>query len=134
MSASPLSSDEIRAAAEVHRELGPEYSDAVVESFFEKIDQEIGARVDAHLTSAPRRRKRQVDPVGAGQRRPAVTGIAIGSAVTGVPLTLLVLLMRGSAAVDADWYQWLIGSWLVIVVSCVIGASGIRLRRTPGSR
>ena len=34
MSTSPLSPQEIRAAA-MHRELGPEYSDAVVESFLE---------------------------------------------------------------------------------------------------
>ncbi|MGD0376360.1 MAG: hypothetical protein ABSB01_17475 [Streptosporangiaceae bacterium] len=34
---------EIRAAAEVHRELGPEYTDAVVESFLDQVDREITA-------------------------------------------------------------------------------------------
>jgi hypothetical protein len=33
MSTSPLSPQEIRAAAAVHQELGPEYSDVVVESY-----------------------------------------------------------------------------------------------------
>jgi hypothetical protein len=33
MSTSPLSPEDIRAAAETHQELGPEYSDAVVASF-----------------------------------------------------------------------------------------------------
>lgn len=49
MSDSPLSPQEIRAAAAAHDELGPEYSDAVVASFLEKVDQEITARVDARL-------------------------------------------------------------------------------------
>jgi hypothetical protein len=44
MSISPLSPDDIRAAAEVHTELAPEYRDAVVESFLAKIDSEIRAR------------------------------------------------------------------------------------------
>ena len=41
MSTKPLSSEEIRAAAAVHRELGPEYHDAVVESFLAKVEKEI---------------------------------------------------------------------------------------------
>ena len=54
MSTSPLSHADIRAAAEVHAELGPEYRDAVVESFLAKVDREIGARIDARLTASPR--------------------------------------------------------------------------------
>ena len=54
MSTSPLSPDDIRAAAEVHAELGPEYRDAVLESFLAKIDNEIGARIDARLAATPR--------------------------------------------------------------------------------
>ncbi len=34
---SPLSPDEIRAAAEIHRELGPEYDRSVVESFMDRL-------------------------------------------------------------------------------------------------
>jgi hypothetical protein len=40
MSTSPLDPQEIRAAAEAHKELGPEYSDAVIESFLERVDRE----------------------------------------------------------------------------------------------
>jgi hypothetical protein len=36
MSSSPVSPADIRAAAGVHEELGPEYSDAVVASFLAK--------------------------------------------------------------------------------------------------
>jgi hypothetical protein len=55
MSATPLSSQEIRAAAEAHRELGPEYHDAVVESFLAKVEKEIEARVERLAASAPAR-------------------------------------------------------------------------------
>jgi hypothetical protein len=44
-----LPPDEIRAAAETHREVAPEYRDAVIESFLEKVGREIDARVDARL-------------------------------------------------------------------------------------
>lgn len=46
---SPAWPDEFRAAAEVHRELGPEYDKAVVESFLERLGPEIDARVDARV-------------------------------------------------------------------------------------
>jgi anti-sigma-K factor RskA len=49
MSTSPLSPEDIRAAAETHQELGPEYSDAVVASFIAKVDREVAARVEARL-------------------------------------------------------------------------------------
>lgn len=46
-----MSADEIRAAAETHRELPPEYQSAVIESFLAKVGGEIDARVDARLAS-----------------------------------------------------------------------------------
>lgn len=51
---SPLSPEDIRAAAEAHRELGPEYGDAVVASFIDKVDREVAARVEARLAGMPR--------------------------------------------------------------------------------
>lgn len=48
---SSMSADEIRAAAETHRELPPEYQSAVIESFLAKVGGEIDARVDARLAS-----------------------------------------------------------------------------------
>ena len=63
MGTSPLSPQDIRAAAGAHHDLGPEYSDAVVASFIEKVDQEIAARVEERLAaSRPRAR-----PVEAGE-------------------------------------------------------------------
>jgi hypothetical protein len=46
---SPVSAADIRAAAAAHRELGPEYSDAVVASFLADVDRAVAARVEARL-------------------------------------------------------------------------------------
>ncbi len=87
MDGSPLP-EEIRAAAEVHHELGPEYSDAVVASFPEKLDGEIAARVDARLAEAvsarPGRLARPRSPVDS--RRRLLQGLAICFGAATVPL------------------------------------------------
>ena len=60
---SPVSAEDVRAAAEVHRELGPDYSEAVVASFIEKVDRAVAARVEARLAdgaeSKPAKRTRR---------------------------------------------------------------------------
>jgi hypothetical protein len=89
MSTSPLSPQEIRAAAETHKELGPEYRDAVVESFLERVDREIDARVEARLRPAPAPREQPVQPAQSNSRRVLLTGVAIGIFVTGVPSLLV---------------------------------------------
>jgi len=84
-----LSAQDLRAAAEVHRELGPEYSDAVVDSFFEKVDNEIQARVDARLADLTPGRGRTPSRVNSDQRRSLLIGVAIGGGVSGVLFTLI---------------------------------------------
>ena len=63
MSDSPVSPEDISAAAHTYQELGPEYHDAVVASFLAKVDREVAARVEARLAdaapAAPQRRKRR---------------------------------------------------------------------------
>ncbi|MEV1173708.1 hypothetical protein [Nonomuraea sp. NPDC049784] len=44
--------DELKAAVSARRDLGPEFEDAVVESFLDKMGQEIDRRVDERLTQA----------------------------------------------------------------------------------
>jgi hypothetical protein len=80
MSDSPLSPREIRAAAAAHDELGPEYSDAVLASFLERVDREIDARVDARLA-----RGRQPElPAERDDRRTLLKGIVVGIGVSGI--------------------------------------------------
>ena len=80
-----MSPDDIRAAAGAHHELGPEYSDAVVASFIEKVDQEIAARVDERL-AASRPRTRPVEP---DNRRALLKGFAIGVASSAATVLLI---------------------------------------------
>jgi hypothetical protein len=109
MGTSPLSPEDIRAAAGAHHELGSEYSDAVVASFLERVDQAIAARVDERLAaSSPRAR-----PVEPANRRMLLKGFAIGVASSGAT----VLLMAG---VRPGHHALLL--LLVLVVVCGAGA------------
>lgn len=98
MSTSPLSPQEIRAAAAAHQELGPEYSDAVLESFVERVDREIAARVDAHLGLVSR--EQPVQPAQSNGRRTLLTGVAIGIFVTGVPSMMVAASAGGVIGKD----------------------------------
>src|SRR5271155_5264275 len=99
MSTSPLSPQEIRAAAAAHKELGPEYSDAVIESFLERVDREITVRVDARL--GPVSREQQlVQPAQSNGRRTLLTGVAIGIFITGVPSAMVAASAGGVIAKD----------------------------------
>ena len=61
-----VSAEDIRAAAEVHRELGPDYSDAVVASFIDKVDKALAAR--AETRRADRARPKSAKPARLRQR------------------------------------------------------------------
>jgi len=128
----PLSSEEIRAAAEVHRELGPEYGDAVVESFMRKIDDEIRARVDAHLASVPQPKARPAppDPAVLAKRRSVLAGVAIGAVGAGVPLTMFAYRM---AAYQGD-RGFLIIIWFVVTVIYIATGFAAGAFRLPGRR
>jgi hypothetical protein len=121
MSTSPLSPQEIRAAAEAHKELGPEYSDAVIESFLERVDREITARVDARL--GPVSREQPVQPAQSNSRRTLLTGVAIGIIVTGVPSAMVA----ASAAIASDERQVLLVIAILWVIAVAIAAFASRI-------
>jgi hypothetical protein len=137
MSTSPVSPEDIRAAAEVHQELGPEYSDAVVASFLNKVDREVAARVKARLAGEP-----QAGSANQQRRRTLLTGVVIGAAVSGTPLVLVATRARqaaGQIAVSPGGQAvhvvsrsqnagWLL-LWLVVVAICAVAA--VRVRRQP---
>jgi hypothetical protein len=118
MSTSPLSPREIRVAAELHKELGPEYSDAVIESFLERVDQEITARVDARLGPVPR--ERPVPSAQPNSRRTLLTGVAIGIFVTGVPSMMVAAGAGGVIGKDETQVLFIVAILWAIAVG--IGA------------
>jgi hypothetical protein len=120
MGTSPLSPEDIRAAAGAHHELGPEYSDAVVASFLEKVDQEIAARVDERLAaSRPRAR-----PVGPEHRRTLLLkGFAIGVASSGATVLLIAGTTPGHHAL-----------LLLFVLAVACGAGALWIKRHWANR
>lgn len=124
MSDSPLSAQDIRAAAEVHRELGPDYGDAVVESFLSKIDAHIEERVEQRLASLTRPTRRSVDPVRLSKYRTVFAGVVTGSVVAGAPLSLAGWWLIKDAGGNASP---LLLIWVVLVA--VYGLAAYRLRR-----
>ena len=113
----PLSAHDIRAAAEVHRELGPEYSDAVVDSFFEKVDKEIQSRIDARLAEIATARSRRPTAVSSGRRRDLLRGMAIGCGVAGLPFTLMLLIRDPYGSFSA---RQVLAAWAITVIVYVV--------------
>jgi len=81
---------EIRAAAAAHEELGPEYSDAVVASFLDRVEEEITARVEARMADAPRpEAPRRETPASEDSRRALWRGVAIGVVIGGIAVSVI---------------------------------------------
>jgi hypothetical protein len=130
MSTSPLDPQEIRAAAETHKELGPEYSDAVIESFLERVDREITARVDARLGPVPR--EQAVQPAQSNNRRALLTGAAIGIVVTGV--SSMAVAVGAGGVIPGDESKVLLVLAILWAIAVAIGAfvHPVRHRRRKG--
>ena len=112
MSDSPLSPQEIRAAAEAHAELGPEYSDAVVASFLDRVDRAVAARVDARLADI----RQPTPPAEQEDRRTLLKGVAIGVSLSGIALALV----GGNPDERVHRIVWVL---MIIAVVCALGAT-----------
>jgi hypothetical protein len=129
---SELSPGEVRAAAEVHRELGPEYSDAVIEAFLdrvdrqiaERVDREVAARMDARLGPPRPPAPAPVPQAPANNRLMLLLGVTIGIFVTGVPSVMVAASAGGVLARDETTLLVVIAIILAVVagVSASVGA------------
>jgi hypothetical protein len=125
MSTPPLSGPDLRAAAEAYRELGPEYGDAVVESFLAKVEKVIEARVDARLADRLQVRRRRVDPATLAKRRLVLMSMGFGSVAVGIPLSFVLLQFY---RYDSDHVRAkLVLVWLLVVAVYAV-ASALLLR------
>jgi len=119
---SSLSADEIRAAAETHRELPPEYQNAVIESFLAKVDGEIDARVDARLAACGHGRLRD-------RHRPRSPAFfALATMVAAIPLSAIAV----AAGQHPAGFWGLLVVWAAIVVINVVYIS--RPKPPPNER
>ncbi|MFG1707310.1 hypothetical protein ACFLIM_29340 [Nonomuraea sp. M3C6] len=110
--------DDLQATIDARRDLGPDYEAALVESFVERLDATITARVRAELDHGPDYRgapphKRQTP--GA-----AMIPIALGSMGIGIPLTAIAAGNAGLVGLTI--------TWLAIVVINVAAAAAIMRR------
>src|SRR5258708_37039760 len=106
VSSPSLTPDEIRAAAEVHHELGPDYQSAVIESFLDKVGTEIDARVEARLAGRqagpapypgqPASFAPAMQPPARSSRDAKPIALAIISIVLGIPLTAIAVAASGA--------------------------------------
>jgi hypothetical protein len=117
-----LTPDEIRAAAETHRDLGPEYQSAVVDSFLDKVGREIDARVDARIAAG--RPPSAPAPVRQGASDRSAFALAICSMAFGVPLTAI--------AVAAGTHPVGIGGVLIIWIAIAVINVAYTRRGHPG--
>jgi hypothetical protein len=123
---SPLSSGELRAAAETHKELPSEYRDAVLESFVDRVGREIDARVDARLAQAAARpvapQSAPSPPAPRAPKQFSVLTLALGSIALGIPISAIAV-----AAGDHPAGIWgLIVVWIAIAVINLGYAARIR--------
>jgi hypothetical protein len=123
MNDSPWSRQEIYAAAAAHDELGPEYSDAVVASFIEKVDREIGARVDARLAGM----RQPAPPAERDDLRALLKGVAVGVGASG----LAFFMVGGNADERLHRVIWAL---LLLVVMCTAAAGWAGRRLGNGRR
>ncbi|MEV4459597.1 hypothetical protein [Microbispora sp. NPDC049633] len=83
--AAPSTREDLRAVMAARRDLGPEYEDALVDSFLDKLDVEIAARVRnevaAHLSRQP--------PGNQPKQKDNGVAVALGSLGIGIPLTTI---------------------------------------------
>ena len=110
MNSSSFVPDEIRAAAEIHDELGPDYRGAVIESFLDKVGKEIDARVDARLAEA-----RQAPPA----THPSSLPVVIITLIASIPLTAIAATRPSEL--------------LVVWIGLVLINLGFAVRRPPRS-
>jgi hypothetical protein len=125
-SPSSLTPDEIRAAAETHRELGPNYQSAVIESFLDKVGREIDARVDARVAAAQPYTP-PAPPAKPANRERSAFVLAIVSISLGIPLTALTV----TAGTHPVGISGLVVIWLAIAV---INVAYSRQPRPPQGR
>lgn len=128
-----MSPEDIRAAAEVHRDLGPEYSDAVVASFLEKVDRELAARVEARLAGLPHAQSPHAQSPHAQSATPynrtRVKAVVVGTAVGA---SSIMAAMSGNTVEGRHRFLLVLVIWLVLAAGYALVTG--RLRQQSASR
>lgn len=108
--------DDLQATLDARRDLGPEYEAALVDSFVERLDATIAARVQAELHGHGHAPGKPKQPSSGA----AMIPIALGSMGIGIPLTAIAAGNAGLVGLTI--------TWLAIVVINVAAAVAIMRR------
>ncbi|MFF4417636.1 hypothetical protein ACFYY8_34350 [Streptosporangium sp. NPDC001559] len=115
---------DVRATIEARRDLGPEYEAALVESFVERLDSTIAARVRAELQATGHHPQHYPHPQGPHpvprRKGNSTVPIALGSLGLAIPLTA-VAAEGGTVGILVAW-----GGIVVINIAHALG--GLRHR------
>lgn len=122
-------SEEIRASAAAHRDLGPNYDTAVAEGLVERIGEEIDRRVDARLTGYLRDTVPAPEPLPRRVPRAQVPGrigfgsvaLALGSMGLAIGATSAILHPGEGGRVDPAG-PLIALVWIVIAIINVVYA------------
>jgi hypothetical protein len=114
--------EDLKATLAARRDLGPDYEDALVESFLDKLDTEITARVRNEVANSARYGGPGLR--AAKEDRDRSVGVALGSLGIGVPLTAIA----GGLTSHAGGAGILV-AWAGIVAVNIAYAIGRRRRR-----
>jgi hypothetical protein len=103
--------DELKAAVSARRDLGPDYDDALVESFLDKMGQEVDRRVDERLSAIGPKARQPVSTATADAQRLALAIVSLGLGT----ISTLVLALAGDGRGTA-----LIPIWIGIIIVNVV--------------
>jgi hypothetical protein len=110
--------EDLQATLDARRDLGPDYEAALVESFVQRLDETIAARVRAEVHGpAPAPPHAYARPRNGGA---LMIPVALGSLALGIPLTAIAVVNAGLVGFTL--------AWLAIVVINVAAAAAIMRR------
>jgi hypothetical protein len=93
--------DDLTAAVGARRELGPDYEDAVLESFLARLDRQMQERVDTKVAERLASGERRGEG-GPARRDPGLT-LGIVSVIAGIPVTAITTGTEELAGLIVAW-------------------------------
>jgi VIT1/CCC1 family predicted Fe2+/Mn2+ transporter len=95
--------DDLTAAVGARRELGPDYEDAVLDSFLARLDRQMQERVDATVAERLSSGERPAAGAAAPARRDPGLTLGIVSVIAGIPVTAITMGTEELAGLIVAW-------------------------------